>query len=57
MTCNEQETTWNDLQQAVNDLKWATANETQPTTISTYQQRAKEELEKQQQGDFEIILQ
>ena len=57
MTYNEQEMTWNNLQQARNDLKWLTMSKTQPTMIWTYQQRAKKMQNHQQQGDFEIILQ
>ena len=40
-TYNEQEMTWNDLQQARNDLKWPKMSNTQPTMTWTYLQQAK----------------
>ena len=48
--------TWNDLQQARNDLNWPTTSKTQPTmTIPT---TSKEKMwNDQQQADIQIILQ
>ena len=57
MTYNEQETTWSNLKQAVNELKWPMTSKAQPTTTWIYQQWIKEDPNDQQQADFEIILQ
>ena len=44
-TYNEQETTWNDLQRARNDLKQPTTSKTQSTRTWTHLQRAKKRRE------------
>ena len=44
-TYNEQETTWNDLKQARNDLKRPTTSKAQPAMTWTYLQQAKKRRE------------